>query len=508
MRATMQYALLTALLFLPCLHADVKSITVDYQSQVGNYSNFVHGFDNGPLCSTGANYSSAIRYVGGTHVRNHDMGVLDYCTYFPNFAADPEDPASYNFTLGDVAFANIINSGLSIYFRLGNSWDNPTWSKLPDNITKFARVAVRALQHYNEGTFAGGFTGNAIKRVEIWNEPDEPRFWNGTAAYLYQLYDATARAIKAYDPSIAVGGPAVALLSDTNYSSSFLAAVGPKGYNSPLDFFSWHHYGWPWASNASQYADQASQARQMLTAAGFGPEVESHLTEWNIGVLTDVADSAQAATFVASALTYMQSPDSRVDLAIFYPGCNSENPPAPTNVTTGWGLWSDSASQPAAAPGWRRMSYAYWAVGYTMKYFPAALSFSQSAVERDYTVLAARSTNQQPIELDIDHGQMVASASPQGTSWPVGVSPDPPPAAVISIVISAETSVTSGFALNVTGLPAGSNWGILIQMINSTSTCDPSWSGDVAADGNGVLSIPPQQLDYPAVAWVLISPQA
>ena len=43
---------------------------------------------------------------------------------------------------------------------------------------------------------------------EIWNEPDLNAFWNGTRSQYFALYAASARAVKAADPALRVGGPA------------------------------------------------------------------------------------------------------------------------------------------------------------------------------------------------------------------------------------------------------------------------------------------------------------
>jgi xylan 1,4-beta-xylosidase len=45
---------------------------------------------------------------------------------------------------------------------------------------------------------------------EVWNEPNLRLFWSATEAEYLQLYDATARAVRAVDPELKVGGPATA----------------------------------------------------------------------------------------------------------------------------------------------------------------------------------------------------------------------------------------------------------------------------------------------------------
>ena len=73
---------------------------------------------------------------------------------------------------------------------------------------------------------------------EVWNEPDLPIvFFNGGRDEYYRLYEITARAIKAVDPAIRVGGPAT---SASKWVASFLAYC--RAHDVPVDFVSTHQY--------------------------------------------------------------------------------------------------------------------------------------------------------------------------------------------------------------------------------------------------------------------------
>jgi xylan 1,4-beta-xylosidase len=74
---------------------------------------------------------------------------------------------------------------------------------------------------------------------EVWNEPNLTGFWEGAdqAAY-FKLYDVTARAVKAIDPALRVGGPATA---GAAWVPEFLSHVAGAG--TPIDFVSTHSYG-------------------------------------------------------------------------------------------------------------------------------------------------------------------------------------------------------------------------------------------------------------------------
>ena len=73
---------------------------------------------------------------------------------------------------------------------------------------------------------------------EVWNEPDLPgAFFNGTREEYFHLYELTARAIKAVDGEIPVGGPAT---SNSKWVKSFLAFCREGGV--PVDFVTTHQY--------------------------------------------------------------------------------------------------------------------------------------------------------------------------------------------------------------------------------------------------------------------------
>ncbi len=72
---------------------------------------------------------------------------------------------------------------------------------------------------------------------EVWNEPNLPFFWTGSQAQYFQFYEATARAVKAVDPSLRVGGPATSAIQ---WIPQFLEYCARR--NAPLDFVSTHCY--------------------------------------------------------------------------------------------------------------------------------------------------------------------------------------------------------------------------------------------------------------------------
>lgn len=74
---------------------------------------------------------------------------------------------------------------------------------------------------------------------EVWNEPNLSGFFEGGDQKAYfELYDLTAKTIKAVDPALKVGGPSTA---GAAWVPEFLAHVKQNG--TPVDFVTTHTYG-------------------------------------------------------------------------------------------------------------------------------------------------------------------------------------------------------------------------------------------------------------------------
>lgn len=293
--------------------------------------NISHGFNRAPLCDSGASVAALLPSLGSSLVRTHDERAFDWWVIFPDPARDPDDPAAYNFTAGDVIFAAILAAGQAPYFRLGVSWLPAAWSLSPPPAL-FSRVAVHTVQHYNDAAWVGGFAGKRVAFWEVWNEPDgtSPLMWGGTPSEFYTLYNATASALKAYDPSIRVGGPGVAHASSQDYAYSFADFIARSG--APLDFFSWHFYG-SGASQGNGVSEVASGVRAYLDSVGLS-RVAQHATEWNTDATPSrtARDSPAAATFVATVLTLLAQ--GGVSVSLFYPACAGIG-------ESSWGLFED-----------------------------------------------------------------------------------------------------------------------------------------------------------------------
>lgn len=286
--------------------------------------------------------------------RLHDVGgafggnrYVDIPNLFRDFDADENDPASYDFTFTDELIKAMVHYGVSPYFRLGVTIENQCNIKAyrihpPKDYAKWARICEHVVRHYNEG-WADGFYFS-IRYWEIWNEPEnrpDPKFnemWTGTAEQYYELYDVTARHLKAcFGDKIKVGGYAacgfygifadpekyglsVPRRTEERYASpkeeyrlsflfGFLDYV--KKHSSPIDFFSWHTYG-----GIDIIPTEADFLEKVLMEYGLD-HVETHLNEWNLSHNRKInRDTSYASANVMAIMLAMQH--KKTDMLMYY----------------------------------------------------------------------------------------------------------------------------------------------------------------------------------------------
>jgi xylan 1,4-beta-xylosidase len=135
---------------------------------------------------------------------------------------------------------------------------------------------------------------------EVWNEPNLAVFWPGSRDDYLRLYDESARAVKAVDPRLRVGGPATAAAEWIELLAAHAAAAGV-----PLDFVTTHTYG-----------NVPLDLRPALARHGFNG-VDIWWTEWGVGSthFGAVHDSVFGAPFV---LTGMHSAQGRLDRIAYW----------------------------------------------------------------------------------------------------------------------------------------------------------------------------------------------
>jgi len=320
-----------------CAAQEREDARIDFADRVGRFKP-VHGVNNGPysLSSVTERLRRFHKEAGFPFVRLHDV-PLGYCApyavdisaVFPCADADPDDPKNYTFAKTDAVIAAIVTNGAQVIYRLGQSIEHREkyHTNPPKDFHKWARVCVNIVRHYNEG-WADGFR-YGIKRWEIWNEPDIQPCWTGTDQQFFDLYVAAAKALKAHDASLMIGGPAVTS-PHSRVVKPFLAYC--RDQKAPLDFFSWHAYG----RKPDEIISAAKQAQKVLDEAGF-TQAESYCTEWremrdwawrrwadtkngaaDIDALWAELNGPQGMVFCAAVMMKLQ--DTSIDIANFYTG--------------------------------------------------------------------------------------------------------------------------------------------------------------------------------------------
>jgi xylan 1,4-beta-xylosidase len=140
---------------------------------------------------------------------------------------------------------------------------------------------------------------------EVWNEANLPPFWSGTQQQYFDLYKATALAVKSVDPALQVGGPSTARAQWVPELAAYCAEN-----NAPLDFISTHVYpgdsqdqlfgGSGQFSQADVISEAMRRVRQGMQAAN-RDALPLWLTEWS-------SDSpAMIGHVIAGCLPYCQA---------------------------------------------------------------------------------------------------------------------------------------------------------------------------------------------------------
>jgi len=122
----------------------------------------------------------------------------------------------------------LATSNAKIFYWEGNT-SHPELNGWRDLVTAFIK---HCQQRYGEAEVRSWF-------FEVWNEPNLDGFWEHADQKAYfELYDVTAKAIKAIDPALRVGGPSTA---GAAWVPEFLDHVSKSG--AAVDFVTTHTYG-------------------------------------------------------------------------------------------------------------------------------------------------------------------------------------------------------------------------------------------------------------------------
>ncbi len=256
----------------------MANIRIDFSKTVGKMKP-VHGVNSGPKTKVFTyNATPLFLEAGLPFSRLHDVEYpygsgefVDIHCIFPDFGADENDPASYNFALTDLYIEAILAAGTKVIYRLGESIEHAPVKRhvhVPEDFAKWARIAEHILRHYTEK-----YGAEAFPYWEIWNEPDNgSSCWGGTPEEFFDFFEAAAKHLKQCFPDQKIGGPALA--GSFAWGERFLREMQKRGV--PLDFFSWHIY----TADPSALRTHAEQFRSLMDACGYA-DAEMLLDEWN-----------------------------------------------------------------------------------------------------------------------------------------------------------------------------------------------------------------------------------
>jgi xylan 1,4-beta-xylosidase len=204
----------------------------------------------------------------------------------------------------------------------------------PKDYAKWAELIERTMRHWVERY---GLEELRSWYYEVWNEPNLHPFFKGTKSQYFELYKVTARAVKAVDAQLRVGGPATSnFVPDARFAGEtedvfqHAVVVNAKSIDAldwrpvwveeflrfckreglPVDFVSCHPYPTDWALDS--HGETVKQTRGIdatktdlarirdIVRASPYPEAEIHLTEWSSSPSPRdcTHDYPQAATFV------------------------------------------------------------------------------------------------------------------------------------------------------------------------------------------------------------------
>ena len=178
------------------------------------------------------------KYVRFHAILHDDVGVYD---------EDKRGNAVYNFSYVDQIYDGLLANGVKPFVELSFMPEKLAAKHMPQGFWDHANVAPPK-DYAKWDALISAFAQHLIERYgideigswyfEVWNEPNLG-FWGGNPrqATYWQLYDHTARALKAVNPRLRVGGPSTAQAA---WVAAFIKHCKDKGV--PVDFASTHVY--------------------------------------------------------------------------------------------------------------------------------------------------------------------------------------------------------------------------------------------------------------------------
>jgi xylan 1,4-beta-xylosidase len=180
-----------------------------------------------------AHFREAVDVLGARYVRFHGIFHDDMFVYRVDNGGGfgPPTPLPepvYTFAYVDKVFDAILAAGARPFVELGfmpralaTQTETLFWWKAhcspPNDMGRWVELVTTTVEHWIDRY---GIDEVRTWPFEVWNEPNlVPHFWTGTRTEYFELYEATALAIKAVDPELKVGGPSTSVfVPDDRYA--------------------------------------------------------------------------------------------------------------------------------------------------------------------------------------------------------------------------------------------------------------------------------------------------
>lgn len=253
--------------------------------------------------------ATGFQYMRFHAILDDDVGLYD---------EDAAGKPIYNFSYVDQIYDGLLHDGVRPFVELsfmppklaakpiGQAfWYHPIVSP-PKDWQRWSEMITQLVQHLVERY---GIDEVSQWYFEVWNEPNLD-FWGGEPKEqtYYQLYDATARAIKGVNPRLRVGGPATAQAA---WVDRFIQHIVEN--NVPADFVSTHVYGNDEAKNVLLKDEPVSRNEMVCRAvakvhdqvkASARPDLPIFFSEYNASYKNepDVTDAPYMAPWLADTI--------------------------------------------------------------------------------------------------------------------------------------------------------------------------------------------------------------
>jgi xylan 1,4-beta-xylosidase len=299
-------------------------------------------------------FREAVDVLGVRYIRFHGLFHDDMFVYRARYGSGfgPDTVMAeplHTFSYVDKVFDFILDVGARPFVELGfmprdlaTQTETLFWWKAhcspPTQMRRWVELVTATVRHWVERY---GLDEVRQWRFEVWNEPNlVPHFWTGTRTEYFELYEATARAIKEIDAGLTVGGPSTSVfVPDRRYAGEYedRPSQGPTARAEdvdaldwrpvwieefmdwcvrrqvPLDFLSTHLYPTDMAYGSNGEArhilryvdatrDDLETLKKIIDEGPF-PSAELHITEWSTSPSSrdSMHDTLFAATYITRA---------------------------------------------------------------------------------------------------------------------------------------------------------------------------------------------------------------